>query len=136
MNIFCVLEDCNKEECHHCFPVKNCSFKHDFCKENACCNEIDITKRTIEIDKAAVRNMGTKRNIIFQEGNIENKIIRIINIRKLNRASIIAFKTFATTIVIFGKLLCLIKAEFSKYSDTDVCIIPWNKFQIINPLKT
>ena len=46
-NIFCVLDDCNKEECHHCFPVKNCSFNHDFCHMNGCCDEIDITKKIL-----------------------------------------------------------------------------------------
>jgi len=25
------MEDCNKEECHHCFPVLDCSMKHDWC---------------------------------------------------------------------------------------------------------
>ena len=33
-NIYCVLSDCNKATCHHCFPVRNCSYNHDFCKEN------------------------------------------------------------------------------------------------------
>ena len=46
-NIFCILGDCNKEECHHCYPVKNCSFNHDFCQINGCCNEIDVTKKIL-----------------------------------------------------------------------------------------
>ena len=30
-SIFCCLGDCNQEECHHCFPVENCSMNHDYC---------------------------------------------------------------------------------------------------------
>ena len=45
MVLFCVLGDCNKEECHHCFPVKHCSQEHSFCKKHGVCDEIDVTKR-------------------------------------------------------------------------------------------
>lgn len=47
---FCTLGDCNKEDCHHCFPVKNCSQDHTFCNENGVCKEIkkvDINNITI-----------------------------------------------------------------------------------------
>jgi len=44
---FCVLGDCSNTECHHCFPVRNCSVNHIFCKENAVCNEIDHTKKIL-----------------------------------------------------------------------------------------
>lgn len=37
---YCYLGDCFKQECHHCFPVKNCSVGHILCKENGCCDEI------------------------------------------------------------------------------------------------
>ena len=30
--LFCVLGDCSKETCHHCFPVKNCK-EHEICKK-------------------------------------------------------------------------------------------------------
>jgi len=30
--LYCVLEDCNNEFCHHCFPVKNCKL-HKICIE-------------------------------------------------------------------------------------------------------
>lgn len=26
--MFCVLEDCDRPNCHHCFPVKNCKEHH------------------------------------------------------------------------------------------------------------
>lgn len=45
--LFCVLGDCSREECHHCFPVKKCSSKHQYCFENGCCDEIDITKKIL-----------------------------------------------------------------------------------------
>ena len=28
---YCVLGDCYKECCHHCFPIKGCN-KHEICK--------------------------------------------------------------------------------------------------------
>jgi len=40
MNIWCILGDCSRVYCHHCFPVKNCSKNHTFCNENGCCDEI------------------------------------------------------------------------------------------------
>ena len=49
---FCILGDCNKYECHHCFPVRNCSKNHTFCNENGICEEIieiDINNTTILI---------------------------------------------------------------------------------------
>jgi UDP-glucuronate 4-epimerase len=46
-NIFCILGDCNIEECHYCFPVKNCSFNHEWCNKNGFCDEIDITKKIL-----------------------------------------------------------------------------------------
>jgi len=45
--IFCILGDCNREECHHCFPVKKCSFNHDICNKQGICDEIDPTKRIL-----------------------------------------------------------------------------------------
>ena len=45
--LFCVLGDCSREECHHCFPVKKCSSKHQYCVENGCCDEIDIAKKIL-----------------------------------------------------------------------------------------
>ena len=45
--MFCILEDCNKEECHHCFPVKHCSYKHAFCKQNGCVREIHHKNRIL-----------------------------------------------------------------------------------------
>ena len=45
--VFCVLGDCYKEECHHCFPVINCSFGHSWCKKNGCVDEINIKKKVL-----------------------------------------------------------------------------------------
>jgi UDP-glucuronate 4-epimerase len=45
--LFCCLGDCNREECHNCFPVRNCSFNHEWCQKNGCCNEIDISKKIL-----------------------------------------------------------------------------------------
>lgn len=48
--MFCVLGDCNKGQCHHCFPVKNCSKGHKLCNEHGICEEIkDISDTTILI---------------------------------------------------------------------------------------
>ena len=30
--MFCFLGDCNKENCHHCFPIINCK-EHKICIE-------------------------------------------------------------------------------------------------------
>lgn len=38
--MFCELQDCNKECCHHCFPVLNCSHKHEYCKKNGMFREM------------------------------------------------------------------------------------------------
>jgi len=45
--MFCVLGDCSKEECHNCFPVKNCSFKHSLCLESGTCDEIFPHKKIL-----------------------------------------------------------------------------------------
>ena len=45
--VFCVLGDCYKEECHHCFPVINCSFGHSWCKKYGCVEEINIKKKVL-----------------------------------------------------------------------------------------
>lgn len=45
--VFCILGDCNKEECHHCYPVKSCSFNHNICCDQGICDEIDQTKRIL-----------------------------------------------------------------------------------------
>ena len=36
---FCILGDCNKFSCHHCFPVKNCR-EHKICIEDGICSPI------------------------------------------------------------------------------------------------
>lgn len=61
--IYCVLEDCNRYECHHCFPVKNCSFNHELCQKNGKLDEIFIKKN---------------KNINFDELNIKNNLEEII----------------------------------------------------------
>jgi len=38
--MFCILGDCNNKNCHHCFPVKDCSLTHDWCKTHGCCKEL------------------------------------------------------------------------------------------------
>jgi len=40
---WCVLGDCFHPECHHCYPVKNCSKNHDYCIENGTCPEIFLS---------------------------------------------------------------------------------------------
>ena len=37
---WCILADCNQLQCHHCFPVINCSENHCFCNLYGCCIEI------------------------------------------------------------------------------------------------
>lgn len=45
--MFCVLGDCSKEECHHCFPVINCSQNHEICAKSGCCHEIFPHKKIL-----------------------------------------------------------------------------------------
>jgi len=40
---WCILGDCFYPECHHCYPVKDCSKNHDYCKENGTCDEIFLS---------------------------------------------------------------------------------------------
>lgn len=37
---WCILGDCDQAGCHHCFPVLNCSYNHDWCKEHGSCTEL------------------------------------------------------------------------------------------------
>jgi len=46
-SIFCCLGDCNQNECHHCYPVENCSMNHEYCLKNGCCPEIFIEKKIL-----------------------------------------------------------------------------------------
>ena len=39
---WCILGDCWQLPCHHCFPVKNCSKNHDFCRQYGESEEIFI----------------------------------------------------------------------------------------------
>lgn len=39
---FCVLGDCSKETCHHCFPVKNCK-DHEICKKEGILDSMEDT---------------------------------------------------------------------------------------------
>jgi len=41
---WCILGDCNQNECHHCFPVKNCKI-HLLCKNEGFCNYLPIPKQ-------------------------------------------------------------------------------------------
>lgn len=43
--MFCQLEDCYKEECHHCFPVLECSVGHEWCSERGRFKEIFEPKK-------------------------------------------------------------------------------------------
>lgn len=38
--VFCQLGDCNRCICHNCFPVKKCSYNHEYCNKYGICNEI------------------------------------------------------------------------------------------------
>ena len=40
VDIWCVLGDCMRLYCHHCYPVVNCSKNHPFCSQYGCCKEI------------------------------------------------------------------------------------------------
>ncbi len=52
-NMFCVLGDCNKEECHHCFPVKFCKYNHELCKKEGMCYDVDLYKSKIIVTGCA-----------------------------------------------------------------------------------
>ena len=42
-SVFCILGDCSKHNCHHCYPVKSCSLNHLFCQKHGTCLEfIDV----------------------------------------------------------------------------------------------
>lgn len=41
---YCILGDCSQPECHHCFPVKDCS-KHHICITEGTCELIEIPKK-------------------------------------------------------------------------------------------
>ena len=45
--MYCILGDCNKEICHHCFPVKKCSYGHSHCEENGIFKEIYHENRIV-----------------------------------------------------------------------------------------
>jgi UDP-glucuronate 4-epimerase len=40
--MYCELGDCNKYTCHHCFPVRNCSYEHAKCKTDGVVKEMQI----------------------------------------------------------------------------------------------
>ena len=44
---FCVLCDCNKNHCHHCYPVLRCSYNHEFCNEHGMCKEMKVEKNQL-----------------------------------------------------------------------------------------
>jgi len=46
-HIYCVLGDCSQEQCHHCFPVKNCSQNHEYCAKEGICDEIFPHKKIL-----------------------------------------------------------------------------------------
>ena len=54
MSDFCILGDCGKKECHHCFPVVNCSMNHEYCRENGICKEINTKNQQILIDREII----------------------------------------------------------------------------------
>lgn len=55
---YCVLEDCNREACHNCFPVKDCNL-HPNCIKNGKFTDINIIKkqRVKKIDKQQISNV-------------------------------------------------------------------------------
>jgi len=69
MTVFCVLGDCSKEECHHCFPVKNCSDSHEWCSKNGCCDEIDPAKKIVVTGCAGFIGFHTTKYLL--ENNYE-----------------------------------------------------------------
>lgn len=76
-NIFCILGDCSKEECHHCFPVEKCSMKHEWCIQNGCCHEIDITKKIVVTGCAGFIGFHTCKYLL--ENNYQVAGIDIMN---------------------------------------------------------
>ena len=97
-DLFCVLGDCSKEECHHCFPVRNCSFNHIYCKENGCCDEIDITKKILVTGCAGFIGFHTckylleNHYIVYGIDNLNNYYD--VNLKKNNVNFLNKYKTF------------------------------------------
>lgn len=88
--MFCELQDCNKDICHHCFPVLNCSLEHDYCKINGQFKEI-LNKNVVLVtgcagfigshlcefmlkegyDVYGIDNMHDNYDILLKEQNIQ-----------------------------------------------------------------
>lgn len=47
MNNWCSLADCNSPECHHCFPVVDCSLNHEYCQEFGPISQIHEIKKVL-----------------------------------------------------------------------------------------
>ena len=59
---WCVLGDCMQPECHHCFPVKNCT-KHEECIKNGIHELIPVPKRIIVNSTALCKKMMIQNNL-------------------------------------------------------------------------
>lgn len=91
---FCILGDCSKKECHHCFPVKNCSYYHDYCIENGICNEIKVNNIEYLDQNVEIKNYTTSKTILvtgscgFIGFHLTNRLLnigyKVIGIDNLN----------------------------------------------------
>ncbi len=51
--MFCSLGDCNRYECHRCFPVKFCKHDHDVCKRDGMCYDVELYTNDIMVTGCA-----------------------------------------------------------------------------------
>ena len=64
---WCILGDCNNVQCHHCFPVINCSKNHIFCNLYGCCEEIKSVQLLRKVDQKPLQIHNQKtRQILYK----------------------------------------------------------------------
>lgn len=68
MSNWCILGDCGKDNCHHCYPVINCSMGHSFCIKNGCCHE--IIEKDIDVKRNDIKMQENNKKIIVNDNNV------------------------------------------------------------------
>ena len=71
MSNWCILGDCSQQSCHHCYPVIDCKYSHNYCIKNGCCVEINNQQdlnRFVDIDVIHKSAMVLNQDIILVTG--------------------------------------------------------------------